>query len=155
MKFIVIDIQGFFNPPRFVVKEVAITDGTKSECFLVKSLNQNLTFAEKREVRFLENFHHGLKFNDGHVNLDECINILKERIRNCDLVYVRGHQKEYFLQCIVNESERNKISNIEHKTPAFTKQEPTCFNHKLEKCMCALQNVWDLHDHIISLLPNN
>ena len=98
MKFIIIDIQGYLSPPRFIPKEVAITDGLKSENILVKSIRPNLTASEVRQKMYLENNHHGLTLSAGYTDLDDCINILKRHVANSDIVYVRGHQREFFFE---------------------------------------------------------
>ena len=154
MKFIVIDIQGFLNPPNFIPKEIAIRDGMKSENLLLKPLRTDITGEELKQVQYLTNHYHGLSFDGGLIDFIEGVNILRKQISNSDLVYVRGHQKEEFLRSIVTcDVDRQKIKNVEKTTPPFRKGESSCFHHNIKKCMCASRNAFDLFNYILNLLP--
>lgn len=166
MKFITIDVQGFFNNPNFVPKELALTDGKKSEHFLIKPSRpfHYLSYSEIKEVQYLEKHHHGISYSDGHIEINELIERLKEILSDggVDVVYVKGHQKAIFLHELLKEyiDGSIKIKNLEHlstetssSSPNLVKQRPQCFSHKLQNCVCALTNCWILYNYLVGLLP--
>lgn len=167
MKFIVVDIQGFFNPPHFVPKEIAITDGKRCEHFIVKPSKpfRFLNEEEIKQVKFLEKYHHGISYSAGNIEIAEVAEKVKSILFDgVDVVYVKGHQKVAFLKGLLEDDsylqESVQIKNLEDalmtsSPPIIFKQQPYCFSHKLmtTNCICAVRNCWTLYNYLFNLLP--
>lgn len=155
MKVLVIDIQGFFNPPNFIPKEVAVTDGKMTGHYVFKPLtNRKFSVKEMKEKNYLEKFHHGIDYNYGNIEFGECGKILRKFLLDSDVVYVRGHQKVDYLRNLLTEEENKNILifNVESSTPKFDFKEPLCFCHNLKTCICSLRNVRDLFNSVYNSL---
>lgn len=161
MKFIAIDVQGFLNPPNFIPKEIAITNGKQTEHYLIKPPLpfEMLSHDEKTQVRYLEQSHHGLRFSSGYIDYSLIPNLVRAQILNAnvDLIYVKGHQKVEFLKKLfsIEELSSIKVINLEDGKceMACSKTRPLCFSHNLKECVCALTNCWMLYNYVFSLLP--
>lgn len=159
MKFIVIDIQGFFNSKLskdgFEAKELTIYDGQRCEHFTITSPRSlcSLTNEERKEVRYLEKFYHGINYSAvGNMdNIEQVksaiVNILDKYYVDC--IYVRGHQKLEFLNRLLYEAQI-KIVNVKCQMPKFYKSRPSCFSHNLKYCMCSKNNCIQLYNDIVN-----
>ena len=166
MKLIVVDIQGF-NLPEFYPKEISFVNGHQNAHYLLKPPIPYCTLSHdiKRQVKYLENFHHGLKYSSGYVSYGDLDDILLNHILNesIDMVYVKGHQKQEFLDRklreLVDENSAPKVINVEHingdqPPPNFLKDLPYCLNHFTNaKYMCSLRNSIRLYDWLYLNLP--
>lgn len=167
----IVDIQGF-NLPDFHPKEITFISGQQTDHYLLKppfpvnTLNNQL----RKQIKYLERFHHGLKYDSGYVNYDTLDDILQDHLlnNNIDMVYVKGHQKQLFLEnklCKLTESSSSipTIINVEtlagennnnnNTVPKFILDVPYCTNHLNYKSMCSLRNCTKLYNWVYSSLP--
>lgn len=143
-----IDVQGFAADGDFIPKELAITDGTKTSHYIFKPPRpfRKLSSQTKKTVRWLERYHHGLRWNDGVVDLAEVPVILRRFAALAHTIYVKGHQKLNFLQQYINE---DFLINLEHcKIPNVRKEVPACFYHSNNNCICALNNCVMIYNYV-------
>lgn len=169
MKLIVVDIQGF-NLPEFYPKEISFINGQQQTHYLLQPPfpYAELSFDIRKQVKYLENHHHGLKYSSGYVSYDVLDDILNDYILNgeVDMVYVKGHQKQEFLEkkllelSAENSSAVPSVINVEHintcidEPPKFVKDIPYCLNHYPNcKYMCSLRNSLKLYNWLHSNLP--
>lgn len=138
-----VDIQGF-SAPKFTPKEVSFTyDGKKVDTYLFKSpipFNK-LSAGEKREILWLEQNHHGIKYSRGDYELHHFTAIVKKH--PAEVVFVKGHQKcefirNYYLNT-VNVETMDEINVKFQKNFIFD-----CKNHKITYAMCSINNVVEL-----------
>lgn len=143
---IVVDMEGFYTP-KFTPKELAISDGLKTNHYVFKPAIpfENLTNRWKQNVRWLENNLHNIPYVDGHVEYKEIKNILKKFTENASCIYVKGYQKKEFLDKILD----HVVINLENAAgvPNLTKSECDCFYHTKSSC-CSLHNVKILCDFL-------
>lgn len=162
MKVVVADFQGFHLSDGFHVKEMAINNGHQISHFILKPPREYrlLSLKEKKTVNYLEKEHHGLRFSGGYIHYNEIYSIIKDAFTGVDLIYVRGHQKQEFLE----EMFRNigmeivpQVENMENHlwSPLrFQKKRPMCMNHEGNgPVMCSITNCKDLFDWFSNLLP--
>ena len=76
----VIDVQGFVHEKSFIVKELSIVDLNSQNVFhfLAKPpVNKNiLSYYVQRQVSWLQNYHHMIKWEDGVFKYSEiCANL--------------------------------------------------------------------------------
>lgn len=149
-RVIVIDVQGF-RTPQFCPKEMSAFDGEHVCHYLFKPpfsfnrLEDNL----KREVKWLENNKHGLRWSYGYTDLCEVRNIIHHLSENTDIIYCKGQMKaEYIQQFLVSKSSP-KVVNLE-EAPALMAAAPQCFFHNLKICNCTLTFVKQIYRAILS-----
>lgn len=165
MKIMIVDIQGF-NLPDFHPKEITFISGQQTAHYLLKppvptnTLNNQL----RKQIKYLERFHHGLKYDSGYINYDMLDDILQKHLlnNNTDMVYVKGHQKQEFLENKLRELAESSSSssiptiiNVEAlvDVPNFIIDIPYCPNHLNHKSMCSLRNCAKLYNWLYSSLP--
>lgn len=155
MKFIVIDFQAF-NTPAVTVKELAIFDGETMHEYLFQAPKPLYAIEDQgllKQIRFLQAYHHCLKYSSGHVPYGALDEILNLHLQGVHRIYVKGAIKEGFLRDKVPHS--IEIINVEYleDCPKFEKQ-ITCMNHiRGIKCICSKNNCKTLYAWIISFLP--
>jgi hypothetical protein len=140
-----VDIQGFFNT-NFVPKEMSITlDGINVYNYLFKPTTpyNKLSTKERREVRWLENNHHKIRYSDGFIHAGDIKAILRKF--KFDTIVVRGHQKAEFLKPFAR-----YISDVQDDCLKYEIGEHSCPNHSDEFAMCANVNVRKLREYINS-----
>lgn len=164
MKIIIVDIQGF-NLPDFYPKEITFMSGQQTAHYLLKppfpitTLNNQV----RKQIKYLENNCHGLKYDAGCIVYDQLDDILRNHLlnNNADIVYLKGHQKHEFLKNKLFELEEQipssapDIINVENiiDAPNFIKGAPCCFNHINYKSMCSLTNCNLLYNWLYLSLP--
>lgn len=161
MRFITIDIQGLYHNDdkngNIEPKEITIYEKNRCEHFLIKptKLFSELSPSEKRQVHYLEKFHHGIKYYTGNTRLSDVVLTIKDLIVKFDInrIYVRGHQKYNFLKVLLKNVPGLEIVNVEQHTPRFNMDRPSCFSHSLLHCMCSKNNAKFLYNYLCSLLP--
>lgn len=171
MKFVVIEMQAFCTP-EFVPKELAIYDGHRAYCFLLKSPKpfSSIDASDIRmQIKFLQSNHHHIYYDSGNVPYEDLQKILRTYIIDAgvDRVYCKGVAKQKFLQTFMSdcpfETSELEIINTEwtQGCPKFDKGYPDqCENHKFPfagnvvgKCSCSVVNCKILYNWLISLLP--
>lgn len=141
-RVVVIDLQGVLLKRGFMVKELAIGDGERVNHYIFKPhvSYRRLNSDERRQVLWLEDNHHGLRYNDGNTNSEEISNILKQFTKEVDLIFVKGHQKIEFLQKYLS----LRIINLENylNVPLLNKTNINCcMYHKNVFSICSLYNI--------------
>ncbi|KAK9878322.1 hypothetical protein WA026_021337 [Henosepilachna vigintioctopunctata] len=144
MKILTLDPQGFMVNNEFIVKELAISNGTQiyHSIFKPKTDFSMLSMKDKRTVEYLENNHHGIKYNDGFVDYKELDDIIEKISIDIDIVYVSGHQKYDFLSRLL-EGKHTKVVNVENQGLSqlkLNRDYPQCMAHKDNFQMCSLVN---------------
>lgn len=154
---IVIDLQGFLsNPIDFIPKELTIYKG-KNEVFTYlfkpKLKFKELRVHDKRQVHWLEQNHHCLKYDDSgnyenQLEEKEIGNILRRTISNKDIIYVRGDLKQKFLMRYLNCA----IINLEYwnDCPQLSKEYHNCHNHTHNFSFCSKSNAKRLYNFLIT-----
>lgn len=153
MKFAVVDLQGFLVDKVFCPKELTLKrSDDRAVHLLIKPARPfcNLSESDKRQVNFLENNHSGLRYSSGYVEPEEIRHLLRTYLQGVEQVYVKGHQKEYFLRDVVDV----EVINVEQYTtvPKFQKTFTTrCPHHfAARKWMCSLENCELLHKWLVT-----
>lgn len=148
---LVVDIQGF-NIPHFVPKEMAITDGDHTSHYLFRSPCPltDLPLNIQNKVISTGRFDHGLKWNEGFVNLSQISAILTQATRRDHIIYCMGSEvAEYLKQHtnieIVDASQLPELSDF-----TFNRVRPPCFSHTLNFAQCCLSNVCYLHTELVN-----
>lgn len=146
-----IDIQGFSLGSEFMVKELGICDGEiiKHFHFKPKCLFRELDVKCKREARWVENNHHGIPFNSGTSDYKDLNEILLRETEKADTIFCKGHQKFNFLKPILGDKIFQKLGDDDDEMPCnFYPEKPLCKNHKLEICICSINNCIKLYKSI-------
>lgn len=165
MQLVVVDIQGF-SLPEFYPKEISFVNGQQNSHYLIKSPVPYSALSPdiKRQVKYLECNHHGLKYSSGYVNDEDLNEILRNHLCAVNIVYVKGHQKQEFLEKRLHDLEETStpsVVNVEHlnvtmeQPPNFCKDLPLCLYHfnNSKKYMCSLRNSFKLYNWLYSNLP--
>lgn len=173
MKLMVVDIQGY-NLPEFHPKEISFISGQQTAHYLLKPPfpSDTLNHQIQKQIHYLVNYHHGLKYSSGYINYDMLDDILRNHLLSgdVDMVYVKGHQKRRFLEdkiceltnsssstftpdvinveALLDEEENNTIP-----IPNFIKDIPYCFNHCNYNSVCSLRNCTILFNWVCACLP--
>lgn len=147
----VLDVQGFLilESKQFVVKELAIFDGERLGHYVFEPpcSYSDLSKSTKRQVKWLENYHHGIMFHEGHVPLYKVSSILDKHLSDVDTVYVKGHQKYLFVK---NFSPHTKVVDLGQSLVItnVSLNKPNCFYHSNDLCICAINNCKLLYESI-------
>lgn len=133
----------------FVPKELASYDGKRISHYIFKPPIQfsHLSIENKRQIRWLENNFHGLRWSVGWIDPNELSNILHlESIDNIN-IYVKGLEKTKYIQNYLGEI----VKEYPSSKPALHKtvQKPYCIYHNNTFTHCAINNVISLYDHLI------
>ena len=157
----VIDVQGFkkaYN--EFVFKELAVVplgEDVQPTVYLFGPPHDwNFLAARyKCENNWLTRNYHGINWQDGEIPYEEFEEILKSSVRGASKIYVKGLEKQKWLQNIIS-----RVCNIEDlDCPSLTKlhgaKDIPCSHHNLHICKnsnCAVINAialkrWLLNFH--------
>lgn len=101
MRIAFVDIQGFIVNGLFCPKELTIEIGFKQSHFIFTPPQpfSKLTGNEKKTVKYVEKYIHGIRYSSGDVDYSKLYEILETKlIYAADYIYVRGQQKAEFLQ---------------------------------------------------------
>lgn len=145
---VVIDLQGFkIENNHFIVKEFAAYDGNKLSHFVFKPpfrMDRLPPHLQKQVVWLTEN-HHAIKWKDGFVPLHKFFDILHYITDKYDRVYVKGKEKaEYVKKLLLSKP----VIELDEQ-PSLQQGEPNCLFHSKMFCMCALTNVFYLYDKFL------
>lgn len=162
MKFIVFDCQGFFHKENFQLKEMSMYGSGLDVTYNFKPTKpfKQLSKKQQKEVRYLENQHHGIRYSSGNeLKSEELHTIIYNSLKDVDRIYVKGHDKFDFIYNIVNSVFNYPpfIVNIENciSSPKITciEDKNYCDNHSIEKFICSRHNAKVLYNSIVSFLP--
>lgn len=155
MKIAFADFQGFVIDTHFYPKELTIKINEQMLHMLVKPPKEysRLNEEDRKQVHYLEKHFHGLRYSSGNVEYDLVTEMLENFFEGVHIIYVKGSQKEKFLQTIPG-IDHSKIINIEKlqndeymEVPKFEKEVPQCLHHiKSSKYMCSLRNCEKMED---------
>ena len=110
----IIDIQAFHDKNGdFLPKEIAVigVDCNYFAHWIIKPpcKSSSLPKGILATKSYLSVYQHGIEWFDGESTLEDVIDGLKEVARNAVRIYVRGYQKQYFLENILS----RQIINLE------------------------------------------
>lgn len=161
MRLIAIDIQGF-STPEFVAKEFTYIKGFGLMNFGHYILKPTKPFAmldmrSRKNVRYLENQHHGLRYSGGSIPYEEIYTIIPQLASDADVIYLKGSQKKLFIEDIIkrycDESNVKIVDVGMSDMMKFSKISPQCNHHFLKTCICSLNNCMLLYNWILNMLP--
>ena len=146
---LIIDIQGFkIGKDKFITKELAAYDGNKVTHYVFKPpfrIN-SLSPEFHQQATWLMKNHHCINWEDGFTPLHKCADIIRQITTPFDVVYVKGREKAEYLRQFTT------VPIMElAETPCIQKSKPSCFYHMNNYCICALTNVYDLHNYFLML----
>lgn len=144
----ILDFQAYvLNRKKIVPKELAIFDGYATSHYIFKPpvTFTSLSAHDKRQVSWLENNYHGLRWSIGWISLRDLPNILKYECLN-DLVYVKGSEKKSFIQNILGHTA--VVEEYPSLQPTLHRLDlkPRCFYHSYNG-HCAINHVVTLYSH--------
>lgn len=154
MEFAFVDLQGFNSNENFVVKEICILTKNLKFHEIVKSPHSfsNLTSKYKRQVKWLENKYHGLRWSQGYITQEELQKTIAPILKN-KIIFVKGPNKLRWLREIlgqqitlcVNIEDMGcniKLSNPISKDCIYQGNEniKCCNKHTFENSHCAVRN---------------
>ena len=151
----IVDFQGFqVNPGEFIVKELAVMHGLQQKYAHFIFLPPSNIYPSSSITHFVENHHHGLKWNSGYVPYYKLQNVLNFVTKDYCEVYVKGHKKLVDLKFLLK---HKKIINLEAfgcpslnflkqmsevlKFSGIQNNNVKCFFHTNDVFCCSLLNV--------------
>lgn len=139
-----IDFQYFYTNEKIIIKELAIFDENSKfshYIFLPPTAFSLLNDKEKKKIKWLENNHHNLKWNDGYIHYKYLPNILKRELNSklSEKIYVKGLQKKKFLEQYGIKSTNLEDLGIKFKIKDISGH-LSCRRH--QNGICALRNVF-------------
>lgn len=147
---VVMDIQCFKgNENSLIIKEVTIIDVETSNLLLHHIVcppfsRLSLSPAKLRESLWLTNYFHGLEWSQGDIPYHSMLDKIKVCLSNTSTVYVKGLQKQEFLQnivplhCKVQDLESMGCQSLGSLTDLFDIDLVRCKHHKTSDHRCAL-----------------
>lgn len=151
----IVDFQGFRGiNNEFILKEIAVLfNGHHQHFILTPPFNSNLLpLSLKRQAHWLHQNHHGFSWDGGDIDIRRVKAFLREKIEN--VVYVKGTEKKYWLQNLINNKnvEVINLEDLNYKCPNL-KELKRIYPDITLKCwyhgkICALQNVYLLRRYI-------
>lgn len=150
---LVVDAQGFGVPDGFIPKELAITNGTQTCHYVFKPPCpfRALPSRHQKQVRWLENYHHGLRWSEGYVDLRKLPEILSAATNGEKIIYCKGIIKVQFLRKYLKSDCVDIIDLNDECDVSLTRRKgvPSCFSHYLtDNCACSLTFVQILYDYV-------
>lgn len=150
---LIIDVQGFTvnKEARFVPKELSATNGDESCHYVFKAPFpfKRLSRESKDAVKHLTRNKHGLRWDYGHVDLEEIPFIFATIAKRENVIYCKGPIKAQFIRSYTKVTVVDLDTNpCISKLPAW---KPLCFSHVLNKCSCTCNNV----NYLLQFLTTN
>lgn len=146
MSFIILDVQGFQieDGKTFVVKELAAYDGKKlNHCVFKPPFQYSfLSLPERRNVIWVEENYHGIRWQSGYTDLEHLSKIINEICTNYDIVYVKGKEKAILINSYLKDKSVVEIPQDEEPSLSRFPGKPKCFAHFRTYSHCALSNVF-------------
>lgn len=158
MNFAIIDLQGFKRAHSiFVPKEICVYTANEYSHFVIKSPHpfSCLKVEEKRQAAWLSRNYHGLRWDEGHLELDDTARKIAALLAN-KIIIVKGAEKIRWVHEITNNFNLHCINiesyGCELKFNTKTSDEP-CYVHKQKEKVktlyhCAFRNVINLKNWI-------
>jgi hypothetical protein len=144
---LVLDVQCFKRENnKFMAKELAAYDGEKISHFVFKPPFpfEMLSHDLQKQANWLTRNHHGIDWSSGSIPMHLFGDIMQDITTSADRIYVKGREKADYLRKFIPKP----IIEFDEE-PALSKGAPRCFYHSNNFCMCALTNVFYLHEHFI------
>lgn len=142
-----LDVQGFkLERNKFLPKELALFDGIRI-CHYVFKPPFNLNYLPPdlvQQATWLMNNHHCIDWEIGFTPVHNFSEIMKTLTANVETVYVKGKEKTEYVR---KYSSATVIELAEQ--PVIHPTEPSCFYHLHNPCICALSNVFFLHENFV------
>uniref|UniRef100_A0A1Y1LXJ9 Uncharacterized protein n=1 Tax=Photinus pyralis TaxID=7054 RepID=A0A1Y1LXJ9_PHOPY len=146
-----VDFQGFRGSLKeFIPKEISIVSSEGPSCttLLMKPpVNYTVTSSMKKEIKFLEDCYHGLKWNSGYITFENFEEELRTLLQPFNRIYVKGVEKQYLLNFL----DKFVINLEDVGCPSLKKLKKShsgvrCLNHAENTLMCAQENALILHE---------
>lgn len=156
-EWVFVDIQGYkVNKNRFMCKEFCLIDGTETFHAIVKSWYpyKKLLSHYKRQVEWLANHFHGLKYDSGDIHIDELTKNVYPKLAD-KIIIVKGDEKIKWMEYIFRKCGEINCKNIEKFDFDMTLEQSgqeyeVCSYHNSwygwRECRCAMSNAQKLQD---------
>lgn len=155
VEWVFVDIQGYkVNSNRFMCKEFSLVNDTETFHAIVKSYfpYKKLLGHYKRQINWLTNHFHGLKYECGDMHIDELTKIVYPKLAN-KIVIVKGTEKVKWMQYLFRKHGDIICKNIEDFNYDMSQPDENyalCEYHNAlygwHKCQCAMANALKLQD---------
>jgi hypothetical protein len=136
---IIIEFQGFcFSENNFVPKEICVLGENVQLHFIINSPKKFLQLNNKERciVNWNEKNYHGLLWECGEIEWDECVRIIAEICADEAVFYVKGLEKAKFLR---NTFGKNCIDVSSLGCPNIRDFRDCCEHHTIKRARCALK----------------
>lgn len=155
---VVLDIQCFTNNANsYIIKEAAAIDidygillfhHIASPPYDIRALS----LEKQRENKWLTRNFHGLPWNSGDISYTDLFDRLRDLLKSCVTVFVKGLEKKEFIQsmslgpryCEVKDLTSLGCYSLNHLTETCTIDSLKCNHHKSPAHRCALANAVNL-----------
>lgn len=144
---LILDVQGFkIEKNKFIVKEFAAYDGVKICHYIFKPpfpfemLSPDL----QRQAHWLTKNYHCIKWSHGFTPLHLFSKIIQNLTLEVDCVYIKGKEKANYIRQYISKPVLEFADQ-----PSLIMSTVKCFYHSNIKCMCALSNVFYLHENFV------
>lgn len=154
MGFAIVDIQGFFiEKKKFTPKELTLLKNGQIAHFVFKEpyAFNKLPDVYKKQVVWLSNNHHCIKWNSGFIQPWRMDDILQNLTDDVRVVYVKGHEKT---EIISNFIPSKRVVELP-ESPALVPDLPMCVFHQYNYCYCTLRNVYFIQDNFGDFIKKN
>lgn len=164
MKFVSVDCQGFFNEANtFVLKELAIcydVGFVTHWSFKPQTPFCKLKNDQRKQVRYLEKFHHGLQYSQGDEPYDALRGILVWHLDNVHVIYVKGAIKKQYLERVCagllgpNSPTIINIEDMQYVPQLLPINDRNyCCHHSTNTFVCSKYNAVVIYNFVKSFLP--
>lgn len=135
---VVIDLQGFSINNQFIPKEIAAFNGQQISHHIFKPPGpfRIVPDTAKKDINWLIANHHCIVWNEGSTSLKDFQNIITTITRSSNIIYVKGREKANYLRKFTTK----QVLELDEQ-PTLKKNQPKCYGHLKDPCMCALTNV--------------
>lgn len=160
-EWVFVDIQGYkVNKNRFMCKEFCLIDGDEMFHQIVKSWFpfNKLLYHYKRQIDWLTNFYHGLKYDSDGMHIDELTRLVYPKLAD-KIIIVKGFEKIKWLKYIFRKHGDIVCRNIEDLD--FDMSEQSCYQrcdqhdawYGWREYRCAKSNALTLRDISVKNAP--
>lgn len=154
MGFAIVDIQGFFiEKNKFTPKELTLLKNDQIAHFVFKQPYpfNKLPDVYKKQVKWLSNNHHCIKWNSGFIQPWKIRDILQNLTDDVCVIYVKGYEKA---RIIKNYIPSKRVIELP-ESPALIPDLPLCVFHQYNYCYCTLRNVHLIKENFKAFIEEN
>lgn len=149
-----IDFQYFRHGTEYIIKELGILNsvvGLNHYIFKPPFNKYKLSFKDRKQTEWLKLNYHMLSWEDGYVPYNQLRAVLKEGLKNAKEIYVKGYEKQKWL-----ENQGYNAINIENLNYKYKIKEKNihglrCIYHGNKGSgVCSLQNIFCMRKIMIN-----